>query len=69
MDKLKIACDALKFVAYRGQHSGIIPCPQDYSYYVTPMQDAAREALGKIFGGEEDSEGNFMNQSDPVEEK
>ena len=45
MQKLK---ESLDFIAYRGQHSGIIPCPQDYAYYVKPMQDEAKKALDRI---------------------
>ena len=36
---------ALEEIAYGKQHSGVIPCPQDWQFYVMPWQETAKAAL------------------------
>lgn len=40
--------EALAFIAYGKQHTGVIPCPQDYHFYISPFRDRAREALDAL---------------------
>jgi hypothetical protein len=37
--------EALEEIAYGKQHTGVIPCPQDYEFYIRPWRDRARAAL------------------------
>jgi hypothetical protein len=37
--------EALEKISSHGNHSGVISCPQDYEFYIAPMQRLAREAL------------------------
>lgn len=48
--------EALAFIAYGKQHTGIIPCPQDYHFYISPFRDRAREALDALNIPEENEE-------------
>jgi hypothetical protein len=48
ISEIKKYRDALEKIAYHGQHSGVIPCPQDHSFYIEPMQKIARNALAGL---------------------
>ena len=45
--------EALQKIASHGNHSGVIPCPQDYNFYIKPMQEIAVAALSPQERGRE----------------
>jgi len=40
--------DTLEWILSRGDGSGVVACPQDYSYYVKPMQEKARALFSRL---------------------
>jgi hypothetical protein len=48
VNNYQILVDALKEIAYGKQHTGIIPCPQDYEFYIRPWRAIARKALEEL---------------------
>jgi len=44
---------ALTKISEWGVGQDVIPCPQDYSFYIEPMQELAQKALeGKVLDGD-----------------
>jgi hypothetical protein len=37
--------EALRTIAEHGMHSGVIPCPQDFSFYLQPIRKLAEASL------------------------
>lgn len=45
--QLRQACDLISEIAYGKSHSGVIPCPQDYQFYIEPWRKMAQQFMAE----------------------